>query len=273
MRMSLQIDKVDDKVRRARGFTLLEVLLAVVIAIGLLGVALYFYQQAAEFRAQIITETEKVSAARLLMDRITTELRTARRHAFYEQAFIGESDFLQFIKTDVPSRAAWSGGALGRAAAAETDLKLVRYGLSISQVSTNQSVAGLKRTEEPLVDTKIVESSASVVPAGETNASPALLTDAFRYLRFRYWDGTEWIASWSKPGIPRGVEITIGSEPVPSAESGSASATRPGITSASAASSQYPYEVFRRVVYLPGSSTENAALVFAPSSTNTAVLK
>ena len=39
----------------SKGFTLIEVLLAVVISIGLLGVALYFYQQEAEFRSQVVT--------------------------------------------------------------------------------------------------------------------------------------------------------------------------------------------------------------------------
>ena len=237
--------------------------MAVVISIGLLGVALYFYQQAAEFRGQIITETERVSAARLILDRITTELRTARRHAFYEQAFVGEPDFLQFIKTDVPSKAAWSGGDNGRLSSAETDLKLVRYGLSMTP-GTNESIAGLSRSEEALVEYKqVVETSASV-SFPSTNATDGLLADNFRYLRFRYWDGTEWVASWSKAALPRGVEITLGSEPLP-AETANPVAPAP-IASALRdvpASEDYPYEVFQRIVYLPGSSTEGLPLVFA----------
>jgi type II secretory pathway pseudopilin PulG len=256
-------------IRLITAFTLVEVLLAVSISIGLLAVALYFYQQAAEFRAQVITEAERVSTARLIMDRITSELRTARRHGFYEQAFIGEPDFLQFIKTDVPSRMAWSGGELGRSAAAETDLKLVRYSVAMSP-GTNQSIAGITRTEEPLVEYKeVIENSASVslTPA---NSSAPLLTESFRYLRFRYWDGAEWVASWSKPALPRGVEITLGSEPAPS-EALNPVAPAP-VASAFPdvpRSEDYPFEVFQRIVYLPGSSTEGVPLVFSGISTNT----
>ena len=257
--------------RKLRAFTLIEVLLAVIISIGLLGVALYFYQQAAEFRAQVITETERVSTARLILDKITTELRTARRHGFYEAAFIGESDFLQFIKTDVPSKAAWYGGEYGRARAAETDLKLVRYGVSTTP-GTNEVIAGLFRTEEALVEYKqVVETSASVSVA-PTNAMAGLLTDSFRYLRFRYWDGTQWVSSWSKASLPRGVEITLGSEAAP-VEAVNPVAPAP-IASALREvprNEEYPYEVFQRIVYLPGSTTEGLPLVFA-GSTNSAVI-
>src|SRR5205085_11151267 len=96
-----------NKLRSSAAFTLIEVVLAIVIAVGMLVVVLFFYQQAADLRTQLLQETEHLSVARLLMDRITGELRTTRRHVFFQGAFIGESDFLQFIKTDIPSRAAW----------------------------------------------------------------------------------------------------------------------------------------------------------------------
>jgi type II secretory pathway pseudopilin PulG len=251
-----------------KAFTLIEVLLAVVISIGLLAVALYFYQQAAEFREQVIAEAERVSTGRLIMDRITSELRTARRHAFYEQGFIGEPDFVQFIKTDVPSKAAWSGGEYGRAAAAETDLKLVRYGVS-KVAGTNDLVAGLTRTEEALVDYKQVIDSSTSVSLTPTNSTAGLLTESFRYLRFRYYDGAQWLTSWSKPTLPRGVEITLGSE-APPAETANPVAPAP-IASAlpdAPGSGEYPYEVFQRIVYLPGSSVEGTAFVFSGSNSN-----
>src|SRR2546421_5016576 len=94
------------RLRSAAAFTLLEVILAVIIAVGMLLVVLYFYQQAADLRTQLLDQTDRLSVARLLMDRITSELRTTRRHSYFQGAFIGESDFIQFIKAGIPSRAA-----------------------------------------------------------------------------------------------------------------------------------------------------------------------
>src|ERR1041384_5134752 len=72
------------KCRRARAFTLVEVILAIVIALGILVVLLYFYQQATNLRAQAILETERIASARLLMDRITSELSSSQSEGALE---------------------------------------------------------------------------------------------------------------------------------------------------------------------------------------------
>lgn len=58
-------------VGRSRGqaraaFTLIEVILAIVISLGMLVVVLFFYQQTANFRAQLVEETERLTAVRLI---------------------------------------------------------------------------------------------------------------------------------------------------------------------------------------------------------------
>src|SRR5688572_27247709 len=82
-------------------FTLVEVLLAVGIVAGLLVVVLFFYQQAAQLRTELLLDAERTSSARLLMERLTAELRTARAHTFYETPLVGDSTYLQFIAVDV----------------------------------------------------------------------------------------------------------------------------------------------------------------------------
>lgn len=218
------------------GFTLLEVVLAIMIAIGILTTGLFFYRQAADLRGELTAEVDRLSAARLILDRMSTELRSARRHSFYEQALIGESDFVQFIKTDVPSAAAWSGGALGRVSAAQSDLKLVRYSVTSTMLeSTNTTVPEITRSEEPLVESRLTA----------TNSADAVLSRDFRLLRFRYWDGVAWKETWDGAALPHGVEITLGTD-VSTNETGTM---------------ELGSDVFRRVVYLPGSSTETQKVI------------
>jgi prepilin-type N-terminal cleavage/methylation domain-containing protein len=221
-----------------RAFTLVEVLLAVGIIAGLLVVVLFFYQQAAQLRTELLLDAERSSAARLLMERLTAELRTARPHTFYQVPLVGHSTYLQFISVDLPSQSQWTGERLGRVSRPESDLKLVSYGAEVSREDTN--IVGVTRTEEPLVELRsILVESATVLPAAEANkASSVLITEAFRFIRFRYWDGYNWLESWSETFLPQGVEVTLGSEPMPADLEGE----------------EYPYEVFRRVIYVPGSA-------------------
>jgi prepilin-type N-terminal cleavage/methylation domain-containing protein len=229
--------------RGQRAFTLVEVLLAVGILSGLLVVVLYFYQQATQLRTELLLDTERSSSARLLMERLTTELRAARAHTFYAVPLVGGATWLQFITTDLPSQTAWAGEHLGRVSRPETDLKLVSYRKEVSREDTN--LVGLARSEEPLVEfrTPGVNESAVVLPSSETNKpNSVVVTEAFHFVRFRYWDGHAWTESWNGTILPGAVEVMLGSEPPPAE-------TEPG---------EYAGEVFRRVIYLPGSVRENS---------------
>jgi type II secretory pathway component PulJ len=241
--------------RRAatRGFTLLEVLLAIGIAIGLLVVALYFYSQTTELRTQLLAESEKTTAVRLVMDRVTADLRCAYGTFSSGSGVSGDSSSLQIVKTELSAPSAWRGGKLGRAAAPETDLKIVNYSAASSVEGTNTVVSGFVRSEAPLVQERqqaLAERRANEVivtvepePGAEAESAskpgPEPLTDAIRFVHFRYWDGSAWQDSWSKSGLPKGVEVSLGAEPLPEN-------TLP---------EDYPYEVFRRVICLPGAMT------------------
>ena len=218
--------------KRHRGFTLLEVVIAIFIAIGIMFVLLFFYNQAANLRSQLMQEAERLSTIRLLMDRMTMELRTARAHGFYEAAFLGDTQFIQFVRTDLVSPAAWKQGE--RVAYAQTDLKLVRY-----SSSSDTNTAGIYRNEEALVESRTAK-SASVVVEVEPSKKPEPLSDEIRYVNFRYWDGAKWLEAWDGVNLPLGVEISLGFEPPVANEQGVLEG-----------------EVFRRVVYLPGGNARH----------------
>jgi type II secretory pathway pseudopilin PulG len=234
----------------APAFTLVEVVLAIVIALGILVVALYFYQQATTLRAQLVEETERITAARLLMDRITGELRAVHLEPNVGEGLLGTSNSIEFVKTDVPSFAFWSGAPLGRAPLPVTDLKLIRYELE-STDGTN--TLGLLRTEEPLVLTR---PSTNFDDVDLTNSLPSTnalpLIEQVRFLQFRYWGGTNWTDSWNTASLPQGVEVSLGSEPWTN-----------GVDE-----TEYPAEIYRRVIYLPGSVGLTNTVAASSLSTN-----
>ncbi len=101
-------------------FTLIEVILAIVMRWRSFSCCSTL-PASHQLRSQAIQETERIAAARLIMDRITGDLRTLRLESSSGRGFAGSSNSLQFVKTDVPSFSAWTGGALGRSSFPVTD--------------------------------------------------------------------------------------------------------------------------------------------------------
>ncbi len=237
--------------RRLRAFTLVEVILAIGIATGLLVVALVFYSQTASLRGQLIDETERLSALRLVLERLVSDLNSAIEQP--QIGFTGSSDSMEFVV----ARAMDPSGGVGRPVVPTTDLRRVAYYLTAAAEGTNFVVTGLDRTEESLVTkpagpkagTASADSVASASEGGSrlplpgvgvdsTNAVASAvepLAESIRFARFRYWDGTAWLEAWDSPGLPAAVEINLGLDPLPENELPDA----------------YPAEVFRRVVILP----------------------
>ena len=220
--------------RRARGFTLIEVILAISIAIAILVAALFFQSQASNLRGQLLDEADRIASIRLVMDRLTTELRAA--FVVPQYGFAGDATSMTFVTAAAPALPGRSGGTSAR-----TDLRLVAYSLGRSVEGTNEIVSGLIRSEQPLVEKPVARTAFAIAPAPEATNSPARgpepLTDLIRFVRIWYWDGSEWSATWNSPDLPRGIEINLGAEPLP--EDG--------------ALADYPGDLYRRVIYLPAS--------------------
>lgn len=229
---------------RESGFTLVEVILAISLAIGILVLALSFYHEASNLRRQLVVASEQVSTIRLIMDRLASDLRVARAHDW--EGFSGDSTSLQFVKCEVLPATAWTRSQPA------TDLRLVTYGVATGLDGTNQLVLGLTRSERPALEFRQKSSSVMSPESGEvisTNAAPVEpLTDVIRYLNFRFWDGTAWVDSWFDIVPPLAIEVSFGLEPLPD----------------DALPDEYPFEVFRRVVALPsGQESDPFADLFA----------
>ncbi len=213
--------------RGRAAFTLLEVVLAISIAIVILVAALAFHQQATTLRGQLLEESERLAAVRQVMDQLSADLRVAP--VLNGTGFTGDSNSLRFVTTGLPLQP-------GEIA---SDLKRVSYRATYAGEGTNIAVSGLLRTEEPAVDliaSPLAPALATV--AGDTNAPTVAtepLTEAIRFLSFRFWDGAAWRDNWSGIAPPPGVEVSLGFEPLPP----------------DALPDQYPGEIFRRVIFLP----------------------
>jgi hypothetical protein len=228
----------------------------------------------------VIGQTEQLSAIRLLMNRITTELRAAHPEPSFGQALVGTSNSIQFIKTEVPSFASWAGDALGRSTLPATDLKLVHYRLatqsdtntgasSFDSGTNNQSldlqsssnIIGLLRLEEALVASRqssisTDETDSALDQATNTTANATLLPviPEIRFLHFRYWGGSNWLDTWNAQDMPQGIEVSLAAEPATN----------------STDSAELSAEIFRRVIYLPGSEvaqTNSSSTTTPPAQT------
>lgn len=231
--MRIQGTSPEGRRRLTAAFTLIEVILAVTIATGILVVALVFYQQTAQLRSELIGEAERLSAVRLVMERISADLRSAFTQP--QIGFTGTTDSMEFVVARPPDLSAFPAGPA-------SDLRKVYYYLAASLEGTNLVITGMDRTEGPLTAKPAPTGNAAqiappVASAIATNlAVVEPLATEIQFVRLRYWDGTGWLEAWDAPDLPLAVEVSLGTEPMPENEIAEA----------------YSAEVFRRVILLPG---------------------
>jgi type II secretory pathway pseudopilin PulG len=240
---------------RRAAFTLVEVVLAILIISGIMTVLLYFYHRAAQVRQAALEETEFLSTSRMLLEQITMELRTARAVEDQFIALEGSSNTISFVCTSIPQMGRWIVSTNESVALPPaTDLKRVTYRFVGGTNALGRN--GIDRVEELLLGGAFTSgtNATEFVSAGETNLvadaetnffttnqvlrMPPLLTERVQFLNFRYWAGTNWVDAWSGMDLPAGVEVTVGRDPMP----------------AEGAPEGYPFELFRRVIYLPNST-------------------
>jgi hypothetical protein len=221
------------------------VILAVTIAAGLLVVAISYYQRSAELRNQLLAESERLTTMRLVMDRISLDLRTA--FAEPRQGFSGTSDSMKFAHLGSPTPGNLAEGAM----------KLVTYSVATNMLGaagtnslgTNSDVIGFNRTETPLVEMRVASATTNSDALSFNGAMDPLamatnnfvepLTRAIRLVHFRYFNGSEWLDLWDGVDLPMGVEVTFGDEP------------------ASPDDEEYSGELFKRVIFVPAGKTSS----------------
>jgi len=222
-----------------RGFTLIEIILAVTLAVGLIAAALAFYDQAIRARRAITQQIEAICAVRDVMDRITAELRSVSARSPLGESLDGDGEQLRMIVARLPGPAAWVSQDLAdQPVPPQQDLRRVTYSIRRTDSGDGQmTIDGLQRTQQKLL---------TAIEAVEgREISNELIAPDVKFVRLRYWDRSGWSDSWVSQGPPLAVEVTLGLDPLPEG-------TDPN---------DYPYETYRRVVYIPASSRRIAGSI------------
>jgi hypothetical protein len=139
---------------------------------------------------------------------------------------------MRLATTALPGAVVWAVQRTteGPAAPAERDVQIVGYRLRITEDEQGQPVIeGIERTYQKTLTARTAEEGKEILAT--------LLAPQFKFLRLRYWDASAgvWSEGWGGGDLPAAVEIVLGIQPLPE-----------GVEPL-----QYPYETFRRVVYVP----------------------
>ncbi len=217
-----------------RGFTLLEVLLAVSLVVLLVGAVYAFYSHTLDTRDHLRREGQVIFAQRRVLDLLTEQLQSTR------SGLDGSGDTVSFMRTVVPGRPVFLTPNITRAPSIASDktgptpfdpqhdVQLVTYRLKrITDEDGVEQIAGLERTCIKTVTAKVAEE-------GE-NVEAVFLTEHVRFIHLQYWDGSDWSDSWTGRSLPQAVRIGLGTEPLPD----------------DATADEYPYETLWRVVAIP----------------------
>ncbi len=217
-----------------RAFTLTEVVLSIGLALGLMGTLLWFYQHAADTRDTIGQDLDRLQQRRLVMDRVTEQLRGAMSHRFLNIGLEGQTDRVTFIAARLPGNAAWAvRDGTDDFVPPEQDVVLTSFALRIEEDEDGYGVIrGVEMQTQKLIATETAEEGEGI--------ESALLSSDFLFVRFRYWDdeGQAWLDTWEEGGIPKAIEVAFGYEPLEE----------------DAEPIDYPHELVSRVIYLPGAA-------------------
>ena len=194
---------------RQTGLTLLEVILALVLTLGMMTGVLSFYRHVLTARAGVVRDVEAVMSDRIAMDRMTDELRGSMVYPFLGFGMEGQVNQIKMISVSLPGPAAWAVRQTTEdPIPPEVDMQMVGYRLRVTEHEDGEvTLDGLERTCQKILSAREAEEGEEI----ETQ----LVSDHIRFVRFRYWMEDDWVETWTEGGLPLAVEIVIGADPLP----------------------------------------------------------
>ncbi len=211
---------------RRRGFTLLEVILALFLLVFFLGTLFQFYHQCMTNRSRGLAAVKEIELARVLLRQITEEVRSAAGFVpGFGPGLIGDRYTLTVQTLEVPSKTLFrQRNEFEAPLPGQHDVCQVRYFIAWDEDIVDEDgipyALGLVRQEQktlrqPVVVADDVETRDAEAQDEEAERSFKLQLYApeIKYLEFRYFDGAEWHRDWNVQGgnaLPQMVRVTLG---------------------------------------------------------------
>jgi general secretion pathway protein J len=208
--MWLHISHGEERRRdEARGFTLLEVLIAMVILAIVLTTAYRVFSSSYSALHQLDPDQDLFHTARVILDRMTDEIQSAYyRPDLGYTGFVGEDDENEQAPWDSLSFSAmanfyWIKRIEG---IKESDFLKIYY--TLIQDEENEEKTLLIRRQDPALG----PFEGDIDEAASELRGVHLLTDNVWGVDFRYFDGSEWVDDWNSDETkkaPRAVEVKL----------------------------------------------------------------
>jgi len=267
-----------------QGFTLLEILLAVSIAMLLLFVALFTYRQLVLLRSALNQQLQQIREAREFLDTLARELH----QAISIQSFSGTDHSLRFtciaplsVSSDpsLPPIGAWQWNISipqnqdgtptpGLTLQVRPTIQAVQESPDSTSTESNRVPSSLSLSDSGLfsewsqassneIDTVDLESLNSLIVSRSSTSSTYYSSATFSsdsqrlvrhfYVRFRYWDKSDWKDQWTGPTPPAGIEVTISDQPLDTT-TGSLFSSSSSSASSSPSQTEEPEFILRRFI-------------------------
>lgn len=216
---------------RRRGLTLLEVLLAMGLVVLVSSMLFAFYHSVLRTRSGVHEIVRSGYLARNIAQRIAEEIRAANGFVTSAGPGISGTDRLITIQTVViPGKEIFKRLSIkDDPLPAESDIRQVQYYLAYDDEETHTYPDG-SEADAPLglVRREIKTLYQTVQFANESESVDLdLISPELKYVRFRYFDGVEWVDRWdigndpegqTGNSLPQAVEITVGYAELPPPE-------------------------------------------------------
>lgn len=214
---------------KRRGFTLLEVLLAIGLIVLMSSMMFLFYDASLKARdrgTRMIVDTQ---LARVVAMKIADEIRSANEFGFGGQnlGVSGDDRMIRLQTVVLPDPELLIVRSVKDAPLpAQSDVREVQYYLAYDEDETYVYPDDTEASA-PLGLVRREIKTLNQVTLDETNALDVdldLVAPELKYLRFRYFDGHGWVDKWDKQvsltsglgrSLPPVVEVTVGYVPLP----------------------------------------------------------
>jgi hypothetical protein len=215
-----------DRGCRRGALTLIEVILAMGLITLLAGAMFAFYEASLRTRDAGVRKIMDGNLARVVAMKIADEIRSANGFLGKTPGVSGKDRMITLQTVVLPDKELFNRRKIQDARPpAESDIRQVQYYLAYDQdrsyaypdETVGPAPMGLVRREIKTLNQKIIREDQ------QESVDLDLFAAEMKYLRFRYFDGVEWLDKWDVGdtmggmgnSLPQAIEVTVGYTALP----------------------------------------------------------